>query len=694
MNRAPGAPLTPSEAFWQLLGARPSEAVHVHIATPTIVFFGTSTTVAAAASSVTRSSYAALKYVGLPISLTTFALWIFLHQLLKGKAQLDTDGHSFEREDKVIDDANGLQHPAIECYLPETPRASDIEVLACNRKATIYASWVPVEQQIIIASSKASSESGPAVHISLTNVLSKGENIAALALTDSGEYCAAATTFKRILFWQVKDNTPPLDIVTVKVAMASRAVALFAERQAKVDGSPPKAGSASVSSVKAKCAFYSLHQDGSLMRWDCHERCNRVSISPAPLATRSAVLHSGETSQTFVIRYLLSSEVEIWRNEGEQFRKWRTCHTGEPASDITVQAFCILGAKPLLALGKASGTIELWDIQEQSRVHSSHPFQQSIRTMHLISLIGMRCPTCGVAQCDSVILAATSSSSTHLFRLSAASSDSCECKVHSPSLTPSGSSLGLGVGSPGTWRSPSPRSLSEDPFNNRTLSYPLSPHAFRRPSRAIHSDDIKKAEEPTHKYEGSQEVTNNKMHAPGDVSFEHLRETSDSKIEGSALEIAPLPWRTQLYGRIKTDEKGTWDVCGNTLIGIRRSADAHGGGVLAKWEVWTCRLDRPIFHHDGTLAVQAATLKTMLSSSPSSPPRELVAEAHSRNSSFSSRHRTSSPHVQLPFDKIKYCITSQKGQAAVVVLGNLVATLRLEDVSLAMRKSPSAPYTR
>ena len=690
LNRDIGDPLTASEAFWQILGARHSEAIHVHIATPTILFFGTHASMSTAASSVTRRSYAAFKFVGLPISLTTLALWAFLHQMLKGKEQLDVDARNDEREDKR-DELSTTQKPTIECLVPGSPRAADIEVLVCNRSASIIAFWVPVEQQVVVQSSSAPIGPVSAVHLPLTNVLAKGENITILALTDVADYCAAATSLKRTIIWPVEEGALPLAMVMVEQEDNVRIVALFPDRQLKTDGSPPKAGSTMF--PLANKAFFTLHQNGALFRWDFVKLQTRLIVKPYHPIARLAVLDSVEASRIFIVRHCPTKEAEIWRNEGEQFSLWQTLKLEKSATDVTSLALCVLGTRGLLALGRASGTVEVWDTIEHSRIHLSSHFEQPIKALQIINLTGTRCPICGMPQSDSVALATTSNSYINVIRLSAVSLDACDCRNFSPAITPSPLSPGLGTSSFAMRRAPSPRSLSDDLSNaNRTLSYPLSPHGLRRLSRALHSED-KKTDESAHRSEGSLELPNGEMHEAGDVTFEHLREASSLKADGTALETVYLPWRTHPYGRIETDDKGAWLVCGSTLVGIRRRIDSRrgGGGVLAKWVVWTCRLDRPTLHHHGVLQVQAAGLFTMLEFAEPNPSD---VTPHTASGSPSQGKEVDTSHIHLPFDKVRHFRAAQDGQTAAIGLGNLLAVFKLEDTSLALHRSISTPFTR
>lgn len=735
IDRTPGAPQSPSEAFWHLLGARPTEPVHIHVSTPAVLLFDSpmarqGVTSMARLAHNAASLWSFVKFVVVPISITTVALYFVLVQLLKGSERLnkyaDEQSHA-ATPDIEVEDVYDEQQRAVaaliaeagmlSCLTIDSYRASDVELLASTADGLATASWVPVEQCIRLTF--ATDPSSPSL-LPLIGVLRRREVLTHLSLNDQATFCAFSTNQKRFLAWPLVHKALPLDLTSLATAggatsapTRSKVLAISAEKMRRqAAGSPPLPRTGASSPFRLRAAFFTLQQDGSVVRWDCIKRQSTIVVPAAAGAEngKTALLEHPELQQPLVTRSSQPDRLEIWRCVDGEYGIWRILTSapqspGTSTDSVTSQALIPSGDRLSIALGRSSGAIEVWDVQDQLLLYSSKDdsvampiAERPVQQIRLVNTTGCRCSACGVLFSENITVVAGTNSDLAIVRLSAEVSGPCECgSSTSPSLSPQPSmknlksaQAGNGMvysGSFGQRRSPirngglDDASHANSTSSSTTLSYPLSPHAMRRMSHAA-SDRKKAAAEamqqahsgpqparptsPTTTRNGGHELVSGPV-ASASAYGAHSRESSAANsLGGTSISenghspSIRIPWRAEHLGAIKLDSRGAWSALGSSVVGVRRAKQARGAGLLARWESWSFALDQaPSTSLAAAVAVAGYSLDTLVSMSSSA---------------------LTQPYAQLPFDRIRHFYVTLDGSKVVTALGNLVISSTPEDV--------------
>lgn len=680
LSKTSGAFLTASEAFWQHLGARPSEAVHVHITTPFVFFFGHGSQPSSSLSNITRSSIrTAIKFVGLPISFTTLVLYLLLRQLLKGSEMLNTkeSSQALELEVSAANDISGPDDPSLTARIVSS-RQSDIELLACSRDGRFTATWVPLEHAISVLPTDDSDSTGAKVVLPLKGILQRSENLIALSLSDRGDYCAAASSSGRLLIWPLHLQGSPIAHPRLSGPAASRILQLSAGHCLD-DQKPPKALGSSDAS-QASVNFYTTHQDGSVIQW-VSDRAEPVMLVPSAGETCRTKFLEEMSEPVLVMRTLQSKSVQIWAKRNEGAAALSCISEITTNSGITSEASCRFEGRLMLALGFKNGIVAIYDVQDGGQLLTLNASTSAVRKLRLSSIAGSRCPSCTNYDNSGLsMVAASSSAALQLYKVSSSSIVSCSCRPFSPAGESSSSKpASLSPLSQRRTGTGGARRASEDV---QALSYPLSPHALRRFSHA--ASDRKKAEESAGRISMTNgETLNGGSHELVESVFAHTRNGPSTHSEASSPEEGSA-WSSQYLGSIQLDERGCWDTDGNVLVGIRRKSTFQGSSPLARWEVWTISLDRISLALDPSI-LHARSLLGMLQPPPMNGPVRITGSGGSASQEVDLQG-------QLPFYEVRrlqMARASGNSSAATVILGNSLVQFDVTLPALSMKRTRS-----
>lgn len=709
--------MTSSEAFWRLLGARPSEAVHVHLASPIVYLFNTNhqDVGRAFASGFKRATLvAALKFVVVPISLTTFGLYLLLRQLLKGSEMLQNDSshdHTLagETPPKPVP-------PTYSCVTFDSSNISDIEAVATNSCGSSWATWAPPERKIhvTIHSSQTSTNIGSptVIEIALHKLVKSRDVVTALAIDNISSHCAAVINGRRVLVWCIGDAAPIPRLVRCfdEERFPARVIQLRSyDSVIKSDQTPPRAGLARSSISTPKAYFHLLLADGSLLRLGDDVDTvvpPRQQASGQISAFQPTLSHLG-TGIVSLARPGLNGAMEVWRiaeNGDGEHRLAAEIAVDHQSGPITSLAACDVVGSTFVAIGTSYGAVELWDLQGSRRVQTLQPFDRSVRRLCLLDLTGVRCENCSVPAGESMAVLASSLTSMSVYRLFPNGQESCDCNAFSPTLTPSASSTGLSFGTSHIRRIPSPlHGVSDDGSNGNNLSYPLSPHALRRLS---HTSERKKAEEMLHKVDTaltSETIIENGNPTDSYHHPEHPREISETRSDlsnaSNGSRLLQAVWSSQLVGSVTIDEKGAWAAVGTKVVGLGRSKRIPGPNMLARWEIWTVDIAHPFssqHHTGGDLIVHATPLTSLPKASLGPGPLDVSRWQESNVGNSSSSSSTGSQEASLPFDRIRHFHPSDSGRI-VAAMGNTLLVLQMHskgDDSTSVAKRPSMQLYR
>lgn len=660
LAHVPGTPWPASEVFWHLLGARTSEAVHVHIASPIVLHFtaGAGKT-QTALQAILETAYAFIKFVALPISVTTFALYTLLRQLLKGSERLTAD-ESSSAATLAIPDAHMEPGATFMCTLPEPRRSADIELLTSTSDNSAYALWVPIEHQIVfVPGTGLRSERMSRLRIPLRKILARGEVLLSLALTDSAEFCATVTSANRLLCWRIEESPTLIHFTNVPINVTKYSSIFTVLGHSFDDISPPRPVP-NGSSTPSVNVLFTIQQSGAVHRWSCESQdCTEV-LPPPPAPSRSTLIEGKSKQPTHILQQnLTTGSTQLLRlHSSLDWQLVSPSALSEHSKDNIVQAVWVLGQQTLLAVGRASGTVEVWDASGDRLIYTSNLATTSIRRVRLIGLHEHACEGCGLSLGEGVLLLASTSSALYAIRITTISSlDTCVCHNASPLST-----FSENINGGAYYRGASPQLTTNEKRGTLSpASYPLSPHSLRRLSHA--SEKRKTDDLASHRNEAAAGQSMTRLSSTQEDLADDSCDTS-----GTFGSSASPRWRAVTIGTLTLDDKGAWDICDSQVVGVRRQLSAPKSTMLGRWELWTYSLNRAFLVKDGNLSVQCANLQVVVNQS--SLPQTPLPD--------SGKAIPSDPkpvHPQLPIDRIRHFKPLAGGQMIVAAFGNLLVTL-------------------
>lgn len=669
---SPGAPTTPSEMFWQSLGARPSEAIHVHIPLPVVLFFDSFNTKSNFYTFAKASILAAFKFVVLPISLTTFGLYLLLDHLLKGTEHRqntlevpDSDSAQVEadesRDEPVLQAAAGFRNTA------------DVELLAISDNGKFCASWVALERCVRLWNTRGGIDSQTAIDLAFGKDIKPGESLTHLAVSPDGTKVAASTTARRVALWQASTGSSPACFSETSPQSRSKILSMLAEPARDAKQSPPRAAGQRSLSDSLHPAFLSLHEDGSVLRWQAFGEEPRRLFSATSDAKPSIFATSRSDGPEKVLARISNKEeiVTAWRYSPAT-AEWRSlaCFPLETATGtITSVDVCQEGPSSLLIIGRSTGFAEVYHMELEKQVFVSKLHEGSIRQVRLISVPLMQCPLCKTTVTDSMVLASSDASALFVTRLHTPKTQSCDCEPGLSGQMAMFPPVFSNTSSPSR-KVPSPQAVADD--SAKSLAYPLSPHALRRLS---HAADRRKADDSPRK---AIDQKNSMIDLGSPPPKSHAKAASELRLPGVNGESEDTAWSFVHLGSMALDTRDRWDACNSQLIGIRKSCrriSTTATSSLSRWEAWTCSLPALKLVATGSLAPQVSSLPALLPDS---------------NENGSSKSRE--PNTPLPFSRVRHFMVARDGSSVTVAFGNVVCNFTLQTAAVPMTRKISLEY--
>lgn len=659
---APGSPTTPSEIFWQALGARPSEAIHVHILLPVVLFFDSFNTTTNFYTIARASILAAFKFVVLPISLTTFGLYLLLAQLLKGTDQRQ---HNLQvpGPDAVQAEAETYDQPGLGVSSTQYNTA-DVELLALSDNGRFCVSWVALERRIrlwnVETGHNGAKNGDSPLELPFGQDVKTGESLTHLAISADGARIAASTNSRRIIIWQAVTGSSPAFVSDASLQSRSRILSLLAEPTRDARQSPPRATGQRSPSDSLHPGFLSTHEDGSVWRWQCFGEEPR-RLFPAVSAARPCIFATSKASgpEKVLVRITAIEEViHAWRYSPASL-EWRPLGSfSMDAATGTVTSTFVLqeGPSSLLVLGRSTGFVEVYHLELEKQVFVARLHEGAVRQVRLVSVPYMQCPMCKSPVTNSLVLTSLDASALFVTRLQTPKTEACDCENGLSGQMATFPSVFSHTSSPSR-KVPSPQASADD--SSKILAYPLSPHALRRLS---HATDRRKADESPRRVVDPN-VSMADLGSPPPKS--HSKAPSELRLPGINGEVEET-WSFLHLGSMALDIRDRWDVCASHLVGVRKSSShsqSSNASPLRRWEAWTCSLQTLKLSATGSLAPQVASVDKLLPE---------IGHASTRS--------------QLPFSRVRHFMVSDDGGKVTATFGNLICNLTLH--------SPSAPLTR
>lgn len=667
------APTTASELFWQALGARPSEAIHVHVPLPVVLFFDSFNTQTNFYTFAKASFFAAFKFVVLPISLTTFALYLLLVQLLKGTDQRQSVPEAVQavNDQPRISSEERPQFSVSAMHY----NSADVELLAMSNDGKFCAAWVAIERHVCLWECQGDAIGGnnhvTPIKLAFGEALRAAETLTHLAINANGTTVAASTNTRRVVIWQTINTGAPAGVYEMSDQSRSKVLSLLSEPTRDARSSPPRAFGQRPLRDSPHSAFVSAHTDGSVWRWQCSDEEPRKLFPARP--SSGNVMFAASRSSNFdkvLVRVtgLEEEDVDAWRYSPST-SEWRSLASFklETSSGTISSIFVAVDAlSTLLVIGRSSGFVDIYQLECEKQVFTSRIHEGPVRQVRLAPRAFMQCPICKTSVNDCQVLASSDAGALFLTRLSATKAETCECEHGLSGQMATFPSVFSHTSSPGR-KLPSPQGSADD--SNKNLAYPLSPHALRRLS---HAADRRKLDDSPRKPAdlGSSMVDlgspppKSQARAPAELRLPSLSGEEEE------------PWYFLHLGSIASESRDSWDICADQLVGLRRSArssTASSAPPLGRWEAWTCPLPSPKIAPSGALLVQSAGLDKIL--------------CHLRSSLLQQ-----STAVQLPFSRVRHLSVAADSSTVTVAFGNVICSFDLQASTVAKARRPSLQY--
>ncbi|GAA6048894.1 hypothetical protein JCM3770_007108 [Rhodotorula araucariae] len=485
-------------AFWQLINPSNATSVQVYLEPPLSIQFFTEDALAAPESLDLLSHGAndhpsfAIKaaLVLLPIAVVMSLLYALLLYLLKDAELLQAHWGSEERLGGPERRRRAAQHAqkgpkaGVEHLAAHGARhTADIELVASGGDALV--SWAGLEGSLQVR--RAGWDDTPAAFaIDVASRCNQPVSLVALAVDPQGRFAAAATATGRVLVWSLDRGGAPVDFGTASTATLS-VVDLVAETEAPsrppsrtLDepalGTPaPPTSSISRSRTPeppAPAVFYSLHRDGSVVRWDCGAgAASVVAVTPASVDApikRSLVPTAGPEmgpNTPMLAIGLRGGRLQLVSLGGATTGRILFDHA-VAAGDARVTALAIasfplvLGdtaqTKQVVAIGTSSGTVAFYTLAfPTARLGDLVELDSPVRQIRfVVAPTDQTCSTCGDTLADGFTTVVSTRKTLRILRVftppTPAALEPCACNTADADVVTRSrsSSMGTGLGSP------------------------------------------------------------------------------------------------------------------------------------------------------------------------------------------------------------------------------------------------------
>ena len=608
----------PAWHTWRMLNPREDPLVHLRVEAPTLLMFYPADTTQSTIrpqpshrgrpsltySWVVRIAVRMTHIVVLPIAATVAALYALLLYLLKDAERLEAQRHRAEPDSLPLQSTDPPKTPLAFSVLPRA-HLTDIELLAVSADGQT-AAGVSLENELILWTN----ESIEPITLGAADVLGAGPSnlsaaITALALDDTGSLCAAGTGAGVVAIWAVSTSTVGRPQRVLRGASSAVTSVHFVNTHGS-GGSIPF----SLTRLDHMPTVFVTYENGKVVKWDGATPDSPVMVSP-PQGRHilwSSVLRIPDTNRLVAAYAIEDGSLDIIELvPGFEPPLVADCclQAGNPTDTVASFHACLVelgGVRTLvIAATTEAGVISLWDGTTNSCIALLEEPHGALSALRLCPASCKPCMGCGALQPDCFALAITTGLTVQFFRIflppditsSAASSSSrCTCLYNTPphETPPWGRPLGLHSRNSST-ASTTPvlpsrsrhASMSED-----NTSFPISGHGVLS-RRASEKDSLRRA------------AASDKLAVP--------ESRSDAPLGPLEAPHIPTRWRSLVVAWVVDTicERGTWDVTGSRVVGLRRrsrrppDSDASkapcvsrpqrdcglSAASLERWEAWT-----------------------------------------------------------------------------------------------------------
>lgn len=680
--------------FWQMINPGNTSSVHVYIEPVTVIKFYEDELAApesAADTIVDTPTYVKIALILAPIATVTLVLYGILLYLLKDAKLLEK-----EREDNIKAAAERKRDTGREAGMEMVSLrgryVADVELLASSRDVVV--SWAGLDDQIVIwRRTRAGPEFDSQTRLDIP-ITADPASLVHLAVDMDSRFVAAATDAGRLLVWDLERRLA-IDFSTPNspssTASHGAVIHLFAAPvPVKDNRAPPGA-----STLPSLYGFYSVHRtSGSILFWDCTTCRSSVvlALRPAPPSigsnkTKTFLVPASDAVSGWPVyaRADPAGTLELYRcGTGLASDDWQrvfdsaVTSASDPVTSLAFGTFDVGRASPTprqcLVVGTSCGLVLLFDLESGARIMTLSDLDGPVRQIRLAPPSPAKCAHCGEALLDGFAVVVSTRETVRLLRTFTSASAACQC---TSVVVPGVALSAAGRTTSGSLRAPSKRRVS-GPMLGPSEHSGSSLDRRRSDDRGESSLRVESPSRP-----GLDIPVDD---STGDVSIIDLQASE----AGSTTDWHAL--RTQTEGTVPTDERGGWELLGDTVVGLRRSTpptralSRREGETRGRfWEVWSIALGGEA-NLEGTTCLEPFLRDAV---DRSLVPTTLDTPEPLRRRNVSTRGGLDSPsrrpslalpprlELALPFSRARPIIPALSG-ALAIGLGNCIAVIRVD----------------
>ncbi|EMD34398.1 hypothetical protein CERSUDRAFT_117275 [Gelatoporia subvermispora B] len=562
-----------------------------------------------------------LKIMIVPITTTTVALYGLLLYLLKDAELLEAQRNRPEPESPVSDEPPPSEGKIVFNTLPRA-FPTDVELVAASKDGRVIAAMGLQNEFVLWRRDTQVHTIMDTSDILLGNpsIPAAGTTITAVAINDEGTLCAAGTSTGMIGLWRI-DATQAKALPHLSLDSISAITDLYFAPKAQHSRSSSRDSSSRSSSFERNrnphadglgCLYATL-ENGGAVKLDLDASADaRVFMKPTRAASVvKAVLIPIQDDGRLLLGFILDDgilELSALGTPHELLARHCTLAAGNPYDFVHRAHACSveLDGAPRLVVAAATqaGVVSLWDAETRECLHiMDEPFGD-ITHLRLAPVHTSVCATCGELPVESFALAlAVGHVLVCLRAYLALPTRRCSCPRNQPQPAPRASLLGPRS------RSGSVSSLASTPGTTTPVhTRPRMPSvssatAFPVSGHGVHSRRASDSFSSRRVHDGllasAPEYDDTETHPVGPQA---VTPVSSFLATGSEMSI----WQRLVVVRVLETvfERGTWDVVGDKIVGVRRrprparstsdpkqgQQDIRGGlpaSAMERWELWS-----------------------------------------------------------------------------------------------------------
>jgi hypothetical protein len=719
-------------AFWKLINPANVSSVHVYVEPVMVVKFHDDELVAPESAGggqiVVIPIWLRVGTVVTPIAATIVVLYFILSYLIKDAELLETERvreqqAKRDRKQGIVEDAGVVLSTL------RGRHAADVELIASGNNAVI--SWAGLDDHVVLWE-KATRGAFVASRLEIP-ITADRPSLTLLTLDSHSKFCAASTRAGRILVWNL-DRKMLIDFSgssssPIESCMGQATHLFPSPIPVRGSSAPPK------SAGPQQHGFYSIHQNGTVVLWDCTACTSTVILSP-PLDSpdvkiKTIVVHpprpAYSTRWPLIARVSSNGLLQLHRTAGgEEWSEWSELFSAsvttasDPIAVISFGEFDLEGDGPrrIVVVSTLSGLVTIHAMDDGSKICTLAQMDGAVRQIRLSKAGSSKCSTCtepitkgfvatlSTRQIVSVLRVFTPSQSFPCSACNAPARGSVDLS-RSPSVgsrhTPKRGHRISHVPSIGNDESPYP--APSHGFHHRRGSGSAGGDSQRRQASALDAsiDGNPLPPSPAIPRMATPRLLDLEVDGTSTGTTTPTSEAVplDLVVPASPTDEAPIQaWpdlRILEVAVTTTDERGGWEIIGTTVVGVRRRKAtaqekedrmAVDGRRTTSWDVWTIPTDpgsgnavkEGMSSLEGLLA-RSHSLELFV---PAAPPMSSNPTMRRRNIPTPEPAPRSFPSIRfedvdLPFSRARPVVTALVDGALAIGLGNSIALVSLKN---------------